>query len=52
MGVRSALLVLQVTGNKLAVLSNALPNMLKTVMDAAGIADIFNALLSVDTVEC
>ena len=43
---------LKATGHKLAVLSNASPNMLKTAMNAAGIAEFFDELLSVDVLKC
>ena len=43
---------LEAAGHKLAVLSNASPSMLKTAMDASGIAEFFDALLSVDVLKC
>ena len=43
---------LKASGHKLAVLSNASPNMLKTAMNAAGIAEFFDELLSVDVLKC
>ena len=43
---------LQATGHKLPVLSNASPNIPKTAMDAAGITELFNELLSVDALKC
>ena len=46
--VLSVLSDFETTGHKLAVLSNASPNMLKTAMDAAGITEFFDELLSVD----
>ena len=43
---------LKASGHKLAVLSNASPNMLETATKAAGIYQYFDALLSVDTLKC
>ena len=43
---------LKASGHKLAVLSNASPNMLETATKAAGIYQCFDALLSVDTLKC
>ena len=43
---------LRAAGHKLAVLSNASPNMLETATKAAGIYQYFDALLSVDTLKC
>ena len=43
---------LKASGLKLAVLSNASPNMLETATKAAGIYHYFDALLSVDTLKC
>lgn len=43
---------LRASGHKLAVLSNASPNMLETATKAAGIYQYFDALLSVDTLRC
>ena len=42
---------LRASGHKLAVLSNASPNMLETATKAAGIYQYFDALLSVDTLK-
>jgi 2-haloacid dehalogenase len=42
---------LKAAGHKLAVLSNASPNMLETASKAAGIYQYFDALLSVDTLK-
>ena len=39
-------------GHKLAVLSNASPNMLETATKAAGIFQHFDALISVDKIKC
>ena len=50
--VPSVLSNLKASGHKLAVLSNASPNMLKTAMDAAGITELFDELLSVDVLKC
>ena len=50
--VPSVLSRLKAEGQRLAVLSNASPNMLKTAMDAAGIAELFDELLSVDVLKC
>ena len=43
---------LQASGHKLAVLSNASPKMLETAIKAAGIAEYFDDLLSVDVLKC
>jgi len=43
---------LRAAGHKLAILSNASPNMLETATRAAGIYQYFDALLSVDTLKC
>ena len=43
---------LKAAGHKLAILSNASPNMLETATKAAGIYQYFDALLSVDTLKC
>ena len=43
---------LKASGHKLAILSNASPNMLETATKAAGIYQYFDALLSVDTLKC
>ena len=43
---------LKASGLKLAVLSNASPNMLETATKAAGIYHYFDALLSVDALKC
>ena len=43
---------LKAAGHELAVLSNASPNMLETAIEAAGIAEWFNELLSVDVLRC
>ena len=43
---------LKAAGHKLAVLSNASPNMLETATKAAGIYQYFDALLSVDPIKC
>ena len=43
---------LKAAGHKLAVLSNASPNMLETATQAAGIYQYFDALLSVDILKC
>ena len=50
--VPSLLSDLKATGHKLAVLSNASPSMLKTAMNAAGISEFFDELLSVDVLKC
>ena len=50
--VPSLLADLKAAGHKLAVLSNASPNMLETATKAAGIYQYFDALLSVDTLKC
>ena len=46
--VPQALANLKAAGQKLAVLSNASPDMLEKAIEAAGIAERFNELLSVD----
>ena len=43
---------LKVTGHKLAVLSNASPSMLAKAVEAAGISEWFDELLSVDVLKC
>ena len=43
---------LKAAGHKLAVLSNASPHMLTTAIEAAGIAEWFDELLSVDVLKC
>ena len=43
---------LKVAGHELAVLSNASPDMLEKAIEAAGIAEWFNELLSVDVLRC
>ena len=43
---------LKATGHKLAVLSNASPSMLVKALEAAGISDWFDELLSVDVLKC
>ena len=43
---------LKASGHKLAVLSNASPNMLETATKAAGIYHYFDTLLSVDVLKC
>ena len=43
---------LKAAGHELAVLSNASPNMLEKAIEAAGIAEWFNELLSVDVLRC
>ena len=43
---------LKASGHKLAVLSNASPRMLKTAIKAAGIAEYFIELFSVDVLKC
>ena len=43
---------LKAAGHKLAVLSNASPHMLTTAMEAAGISEWFDELLSVDVLKC
>ena len=43
---------LKAAGHKLAVLSNASPNMLETATKDAGIYQYFDALLSVDPIKC
>ena len=50
--VPSVLSRLEAAGHKLAVLSNALPSMLKTAMDASRITELFDKLLSVDALKC
>jgi 2-haloacid dehalogenase len=43
---------LKAAGHKLAVLSNASPSMLVKALDAAGISECFDELLSVDVLKC
>ena len=43
---------LKAAGHKLAVLSNASPNMLVKALEAAGISEWFDELLSVDVLKC
>ena len=43
---------LKAAGHKLAVLSNASPSMLVKALDAAGISQWFNELISVDVLKC
>ena len=43
---------LKASSHKLAVLSNASPKMLETAIEAAGIAEYFDELLSVDVLKC
>ena len=43
---------LKAAGHKLAVLSNASPSMLVKALEAAGISDWFDELLSVDVLKC
>jgi 2-haloacid dehalogenase len=43
---------LKAAGHKLAVLSNASPHMLTTAIEAAGISELFDELLSVDVLKC
>ena len=43
---------LKAAGNRLAVLSNASPSMLVKALDAAGISEWFDELLSVDVLKC
>ena len=43
---------LKAAGHELAVLSNATPDMLEKAIEAAGIAEWFNELLSVDVLRC
>ena len=50
--VQGVLADLRAAGHKLAVLSNASPNMLETATKAAGIYQYFDALLSVDNLKC
>ena len=50
--VATVLASLRTAGHKLAVLSNASQDMLKTATEAAGIYQYFDALLSVDTLQC
>jgi 2-haloacid dehalogenase len=47
---RMALAALKTQGLRLAILSNGTPRMLAAAAEAAGIADYFDAVLSVDTV--
>jgi 2-haloacid dehalogenase len=48
--VRAALASLKAQGLRLAILSNGTPHMLTAAVDAAGLADAFDAVLSVDSV--
>ena len=50
--VPGALAKLEASGHRIAVLSNGSPKMLKTAIEAAGIADYFDELLSVDVLKC
>ena len=50
--VPKVLAILKAAGHELAVLSNASPNMLEKAIEAAGIAEWFNELLSVDVLRC
>jgi 2-haloacid dehalogenase len=43
---------LKAAGHRLAVLSNASPSMLVKALDAAGISEWFDELLSVDVLKC
>lgn len=43
---------LKASCDKLAVLSNAPPNMLKPAIDAAGMSEFCDELLSVDILKC
>ena len=43
---------LKAAGHKLAVLSNASPHMLTTAIEAAGISEWFDELISVDVLKC
>jgi 2-haloacid dehalogenase len=47
---RAALSALKAKGMRLAILTNGTPRMVAAAVEAAGIADLFDALLSVDTV--
>jgi len=47
---RAALTALKARGVPLAILSNGAPRMLAAAVEAAGLADIFDAVLSVDAV--
>ncbi len=47
---RAALSGLKATGARLAILSNGTPRMLASAVEAAGIADLLDAVLSVDAV--
>jgi 2-haloacid dehalogenase len=47
---RAALSGLKATGARLAILSNGTPRMVASAVEAAGIADLFDAVLSVDAV--
>jgi len=48
---RAGLRALKQNGNKTGILSNGSPNMLKGAVDAAGIADDLDAVLSVDSLK-
>jgi 2-haloacid dehalogenase len=48
---RAALRTLKQNGNKTGILSNGSPNMLKGAVDAAGITDDLDAVLSVDSLK-
>jgi len=48
---RAVLRALKQNGNKTGILSNGSPNMLKGAVDAAGIADDLDAMLSVDSLK-
>ena len=50
--VPGALAKLEASGHRLAVLSNGSPEMLKTAIEAAGIAEYFDEMLSVDVLKC
>ena len=50
--VPGALAKLEASGHRIAVLSNGSPEMLKTAIEAAGIAEYFDELLSVDVLKC
>jgi 2-haloacid dehalogenase len=47
---RTALAALKTEGLRLAILSNGTPHMLQAAVEAAGIGEYFDAVLSVDTV--
>ena len=50
--VPGALAKLEASGHRIAVLSNGSPEMLKTAIEAAGIAEYFDEMLSVDVLKC